>query len=61
MPNDAAEDRGPRHAAASTRTEEFRSFIFLTAVMTPVLAVIVVGGYGLIVWIYQLFAGPPAG
>jgi len=30
-------------------------------VMAPVLAVIVVAGYGFAVWIYQLFAGPPAG
>ena len=42
-----------------TRTEERRSFLFLTVVMAPVLAVVIVGGYGLLVWMYQLFAGPP--
>ncbi|WP_369823021.1 periplasmic nitrate reductase, NapE protein [Rhizobacter sp. OV335] len=28
-------------------------------VIAPVLAVGIVGGYGFIVWIYQMFAGPP--
>jgi nitrate reductase NapE len=41
------------------RTEEFRTFIFLTVIMAPVLAVMGVGGYGFIVWVYQMFAGPP--
>ena len=43
----------------STREEEWRSFLFFTVVMAPVLAVMIVGGYGLLVWMYQLFAGPP--
>jgi nitrate reductase NapE len=29
--------------------------------MAPVLAVIVVGGYGFLVWMYQLVVGPPTG
>lgn len=41
------------------RREEFRSFIFLTAIMVPVLSVIVVGGYGFIVWMTQIVMGPP--
>ena len=44
----------------STRTEELRSFLFFTIVMAPVLAVMIVGGYGFVVWMYQLIAGPPA-
>jgi nitrate reductase NapE len=36
------------------RTEEFRSWLFLTAVMAPVLAVLIVSGYGFIVWMLQL-------
>jgi nitrate reductase NapE len=47
--------------APSTRQEELRSFLFFTVVMAPVLAVIVVGGYGFLVWMYQLIAGPPQG
>jgi nitrate reductase NapE len=44
---------------ADTRTEERRSFLFLTVVMAPVLAVVIVGGYGFVVWMVQLLAGPP--
>ena len=46
-------------AATQERQKELRVFLFLTVVLAPVLAVIAVGGYGLMVWIYQLFAGPP--
>ena len=42
-----------------TKWEELRSFIFLAVVMAPVLAVMIVGGYGFLVWMFQLFAGPP--
>ena len=45
--------------APSTRQEEARSFVFLAAVMVPVLAVLTVAGYGFLVWFYQMFAGPP--
>ena len=43
------------------RRDELRSFLFLTIVMAPALAVLVVGGYGFIVWMSQLVGGPPAG
>ena len=42
-----------------TRTEERRSFLFLTVVMAPVLSVLIVGGYGFVVWMSQLLTGPP--
>ncbi|HEY0822100.1 MAG TPA: periplasmic nitrate reductase, NapE protein [Rhizobacter sp.] len=42
-----------------TRTQERRSLIFLSVVMAPVLAVAIVAGYGFLVWVYQMFAGPP--
>jgi len=42
------------------KKEEFRTWLFLTAVLAPVLAVAVVSGYGFIVWMWQTFvAGPP--
>jgi periplasmic nitrate reductase NapE len=41
------------------RRRELWVFLFLTVVLAPVLAVAVVGGYGFMVWMYQLFAGPP--
>lgn len=44
-----------------TKAQELRSFLFLAVVMAPAVAVIVVAGYGFAVWMYQLFAGPPAG
>jgi nitrate reductase NapE len=43
----------------STRSEELRSTLFLSIVMAPVLAVIIVAGYGFLVWMFQLIAGPP--
>jgi nitrate reductase NapE len=42
-----------------TKGQELRSFLFLAVVMAPVLAVIIVAGYGFLVWMYQLLAGPP--
>lgn len=45
--------------APSTRREELRSFLFFTVVMAPLLAVVIVGGYGFLVWMYYLVAGPP--
>jgi nitrate reductase NapE len=42
-----------------TRSQELRTFLLLSVVLAPVLAVGVVAGYGFLVWMYQLFAGPP--
>lgn len=38
---------------------ELTAFLFLTVILVPLLAVLVVAGYGFLVWIYQLFGGPP--
>lgn len=40
---------------------EKRVFVFLTVVFAPAIAVAVVGMYGLLIWLYQMLAGPPAG
>ena len=45
--------------AQQRKKEEWRSFIFLTAVMVPVLSVIIVAGYGFLVWMTQMVSGPP--
>jgi nitrate reductase NapE len=45
--------------ATEPKKAELRAFLFLTVVMAPVLAAVVVMTYGLFVWIYQFFAGPP--
>ena len=42
------------------KTEEFRTWLFFTVFMAPILAVAVVSGWGFVVWMYQLLiAGPP--
>ena len=41
------------------KTEERRTWLFFTVFMAPILAVLVVSGWGFLVWMYQLFAGPP--
>lgn len=43
------EDDKQRH------TEEWRTWLFLTVIMAPVLAVLIVSGYGFLVWMYQTF------
>ena len=49
----------PSRIGPFTRMQELRSFLFLSVVMAPVLAVMIVAGYGFIVWMIQLVAGPP--
>ena len=41
------------------KKSELKAFLFLTVVMAPVLAGVIIGTYGLAVWIYQMFMGPP--
>lgn len=41
------------------KRKELGSFLFLTVFLAPAVAVAVVGGYGFLVWMYQLLAGPP--
>jgi len=43
--------------APSTKQEELRTFLFLAVVMAPVIAVAVVGGYGFVVWMFQVATG----
>lgn len=44
-----------------TKRQETRVFAFLTVFLAPMLAVALVGSYGLLIWLYQMFAGPPKG
>ena len=41
------------------KRREILLFLFITVVLFPVLSVMIVGGYGFAVWIYQMIAGPP--
>lgn len=43
----------------ATRSEELRAFVLLAVLMAPVLAVLIVSGYGFLVWMFQLLTGPP--
>jgi len=43
----------------SSRAEELFAFALLAILIWPVLSVMVVGGYGFLVWMYQLVFGPP--
>jgi nitrate reductase NapE len=54
--------RGERpmdEARSHTRQEELRSFLALAVFMAPALAVVITAGWGFVVWIFQMFAGPP--
>jgi len=41
------------------KRRELLVFLFITVVLFPLLSVMIVGGYGFAVWIYQMIAGPP--
>ena len=44
-----------------TQAQEVGTLFFLLAIIAPLIAVTIVGGYGFIVWMYQLVVGPPVG
>ena len=41
------------------KKDERIAFLFLTVILAPLLSVVIVGGYGFIVWISQIIFGPP--
>ncbi|MDN6180272.1 MAG: periplasmic nitrate reductase, NapE protein [Halomonas subglaciescola] len=53
-------DTNSRQETGSSKLREWMAFLFVIAVVVPVLSVAVVGGYGFIVWMLQVFVlGPP--
>ena len=44
---------------AGRKSMELRAFGLLTAFLAPILAILIVGGLGFTIWIFQLFSGPP--
>jgi nitrate reductase NapE len=52
-PMSLAEERKPE------RRKETRLFLFLVVCLFPLLSVAIVGGYGFIVWFFQMLYGPP--
>jgi nitrate reductase NapE len=62
MPGIGPEPTGrtmPEAPDVPSKTQERTVLLLSLVVIAPVLAVGIVGGYGFIVWIYQMFAGPP--
>lgn len=56
------QDEGSSIAAkpdTSTRRKELIAFLILAFGIWPVVAVGVVGGYGFLIWMWQLVFGPP--
>ncbi len=46
-------------SSPSQKRDETRLFIFLIIFLFPLLSIALVSGYGFIVWISQMFFGPP--
>lgn len=47
-------------AEVPTKKRELMAFFLLAFVLAPILAVIIVAGYGFCVWMYQIVMGPPS-
>jgi nitrate reductase NapE len=41
------------------KAQERNTFVILAVLLAPMLAVMIVGGFGFAVWISQLITGPP--
>jgi len=46
-------------ADTQRKRAELRAFGFLTIVLFPLLAVGIVAGFGFLVWVWQIYNGPP--
>jgi nitrate reductase NapE len=46
--------------AVPSQFDELKTFLFLTVVFAPATAVAVVGGFGFVIWMMQIIAGPPS-
>lgn len=42
-----------------TKKDERVAFLILTVFLAPILSILIVGGYGFIIWISQILTGPP--
>lgn len=49
----------PQIVPQASRRREWLTFLILTLIILPALAVIFVGGFGFVVWMEQLVNGPP--
>lgn len=56
----SVEAEGDKAAIAGrTWRSEIAAFVILAVLIWPFVAVAVVGGYGFLVWMYQIVFGPP--
>ena len=53
------QDNGTGEAVAKVRRRELLTFLVLAFGIWPIVAVGVVGGYGFLVWMWQIVFGPP--
>jgi nitrate reductase NapE len=58
MATESAKSSGPE-TNRPTKRAEIAAFLTLAVLIWPVVAVGVVGGYGFLVWMFQLVLGPP--
>lgn len=58
MSGNTAEE-STEYEQTQSKTNELQTFLLLTVILAPVVAVVSVGGYGFAVWIWQLIFGPP--
>ena len=52
-------EQAGEHDGDGRRRSELLAFLFLTVVLAPVITVSIIGGFGFIVWMMQIIAGPP--
>ncbi len=52
-------DQESRDPPAASRRKELLAFFVLAFGIWPIVAVAVVGGYGFLVWMWQIVTGPP--
>jgi nitrate reductase NapE len=52
-------DTPPPRSVTGRRRSELLVFAIIAAVIWPIVAVGVVGGYGFLVWMSQMILGPP--
>ncbi len=61
MTTETARTESPERAAPdkATKRSELLAFLMLAVLIWPVLAVGIVGGYGFLIWMFQIILGPP--
>jgi periplasmic nitrate reductase NapE len=57
--HDSINAKDPDADHVLTKRGERRVFIFITVFLFPALSVALVGSYGLLIWLFQSFFGPP--